>query len=157
MRNRGCNGASTLSSPAALSRLSRSEDAIEVAEQHDGKEPVRTDNRSARGAFRDGHHGQVSTLARAGPGPVTLALEASELSPRELAVRFTDKEKYFVSEASVYRLLKAHDLVASPVFTVVKAGEALGAREQTSLLRACSADCCLRPLPRWSSPVASDF
>jgi hypothetical protein len=28
------------------------------------------DNRSARGAFRGGHHGQVSTLARAGLGPV---------------------------------------------------------------------------------------
>jgi transposase-like protein len=27
------------------------------------------------------------------------ALEAPELSPRELAVRFTDEEKYFVSEA----------------------------------------------------------
>jgi hypothetical protein len=26
-------------------------------------------------------------------------------------VRFTDEEKYFVSEASVYRLLKAHDLI----------------------------------------------
>jgi len=30
-----------------------------------------------------------------------------ELPPRELAVRFTDTESYFVSEASVYRLLKA--------------------------------------------------
>ena len=29
------------------------------------------------------------------------------MSPRELAVRFTDTEKHFVSEASVYRLLKA--------------------------------------------------
>ena len=38
---------------------------------------------------------------------VTLALDESELSPRELAVRFTDVERYFVSEASVYRLLKA--------------------------------------------------
>jgi putative transposase len=28
-------------------------------------------------------------------------------------VRFTDTEGYFVSEASVYRLLKAHDLIAS--------------------------------------------
>ena len=44
------------------------------------------------------------------------ALEAPELSPRELAVRFTDQEKYFVSEASVYRLLKAHDLITSPAF-----------------------------------------
>jgi transposase-like protein len=34
---------------------------------------------------------------------LTLALEAPELSPRELAVRFSDQEKYFVSEASVYR------------------------------------------------------
>jgi putative transposase len=44
-----------------------------------------------------------------------------ELSPRELAVRFTDTEKYFVSEACVYRLLKSHDLIANPVFIVIKA------------------------------------
>jgi len=31
------------------------------------------------------------------------------LSPRELAVRFTDEKKYFVSEASVYRLLLVMD------------------------------------------------
>jgi putative transposase len=37
---------------------------------------------------------------------VRLALDEPALSPRELAVRFTDTEKYFVSEASVYRLLK---------------------------------------------------
>ena len=37
---------------------------------------------------------------------VDLALEEPELSPRELAVRFTDTKCYFVSEASVYRLLK---------------------------------------------------
>jgi putative transposase len=30
-----------------------------------------------------------------------------------LAVRFTDPEGYFVSEASIYWLLKAHDLLAS--------------------------------------------
>jgi putative transposase len=29
-------------------------------------------------------------------------------------VRFTDEKKYFVSEASVYRRLKAHDLITSP-------------------------------------------
>ena len=38
---------------------------------------------------------------------VRLALDEPELSPRELAVRFTDTQRYFVSEASVYRLLKA--------------------------------------------------
>jgi len=52
---------------------------------------------------------------------VTLALDETELSPRELAVRFTDAERYFVSEASVYRLLKAHDLITSPAFIVMKA------------------------------------
>ena len=45
---------------------------------------------------------------------IELALEQSELSPRELAVRFTDERCYFVSEATVYRLLKAHDLITSP-------------------------------------------
>jgi hypothetical protein len=45
------------------------------------------------------------------------------LSPRELAVPFTDTESYFVSEASVYRLLKAHDLITSPAFIVIKAGD----------------------------------
>ena len=54
---------------------------------------------------------------------VDLALAEPELSPRELAVRFTDQERYFVSEASVYRLLAAHDLVASPAFVVVKAAD----------------------------------
>ena len=38
---------------------------------------------------------------------IRLALDAPALSPRELAVRFTDTERYFVSEASVYRLLAA--------------------------------------------------
>jgi transposase InsO family protein len=52
-----------------------------------------------------------------------LALAEPELSPRELAVRFTDRERYFVSEASVYRLLAAHDLVTSPAFVVVKAAD----------------------------------
>ena len=52
-----------------------------------------------------------------------MALETSELSPRELAVRFTDETAYFVSESSVYRLLKAHNLIASPDFIVIKAAE----------------------------------
>ncbi len=52
---------------------------------------------------------------------IELALEQSDLSPRELAVRFTDEKQYFVSEASVYRLLKAHDLITSPAFVVIRA------------------------------------
>ena len=54
---------------------------------------------------------------------IELALEEPELSPREIAIRFTDRESYFVSEASVYRLLKAHDLITSPAFIVVKAAD----------------------------------
>ena len=53
-----------------------------------------------------------------------LALDAPELSPRELATRFIDTAGYFVSEASVYRLLKAHDLITSPAFVVIKAADA---------------------------------
>jgi putative transposase len=52
---------------------------------------------------------------------VQLALDEPELSPRELATRFTDSKSYFVSEASVYRLLKEHDLIASPAYIVMKA------------------------------------
>src|SRR5215213_5577253 len=61
---------------------------------------------------------------------VQLALAEPELSPRELAVRFTDEQKSFVSEASVYRLLKAHDLITSPAFIVVKVADAF--RDKTT-------------------------
>src|SRR5215204_4182009 len=54
---------------------------------------------------------------------IDLALDLPELSPRELAVRFADQRKYFVSEASVYRLLKAHDLITSPAYVVIKAAD----------------------------------
>lgn len=54
---------------------------------------------------------------------IDLALEEPTLSPRELSVRFTDTHRYFVSEARVYRLLKAHDLITSPAFVVIKAAD----------------------------------
>jgi hypothetical protein len=61
---------------------------------------------------------------------IDLALELPELQPRELAVRFTDERKYFVSEASVYRLLKSHDLITSPAYVVIEA--AIPLRRQSS-------------------------
>ena len=61
---------------------------------------------------------------------IGLALDRPELSPRELAVSFIDAESYFVSEASVYRLLKAHDLITSPAFIVIKAADAF--RDKTT-------------------------
>ena len=38
-------------------------------------------------------------------------------------MRFTDAERYFVSEASVYRLLKAHDLITRPAFITMNAAD----------------------------------
>jgi transposase InsO family protein len=54
---------------------------------------------------------------------IELALDCPELSPRELAVRFTDERRYYVSEASVYRLLKSKNLITSPAYIVIKAAE----------------------------------
>jgi len=54
---------------------------------------------------------------------IQLALDEPALSPRELATRFTDTRSYFISEASVYRLLKAQGLVTSPAFIVIKAAD----------------------------------
>jgi transposase InsO family protein len=50
-----------------------------------------------------------------------LAIEEPTLSPRELAWHITDREGWFVSESSVYRILKAYDLVASPHYIVISA------------------------------------
>lgn len=54
---------------------------------------------------------------------IDFALEEPELTPRELAVKFTDTRSYFVSESSVYRILKALDLITSPAFAVIKAAD----------------------------------
>lgn len=52
--------------------------------------------------------------------PSDFDLQETELSPRELAVTFTDQGRYFVSESTVYRVLKAQDLITSPAFIVIK-------------------------------------
>ena len=54
---------------------------------------------------------------------VDLALAEPALSPRELAVKYTDTDRYYVSESTVYRLLKAKDLIASPAFIVLQAAD----------------------------------
>lgn len=54
---------------------------------------------------------------------VQVALEHPALSPRELACHVTDTQAYFISESSVYRILKAFDLVTSPVFILLKASD----------------------------------
>ncbi len=52
---------------------------------------------------------------------VDLALKHPEESSRQLAWKFTDEQEYFISESSVYRILKNFDLVQSPAFMMVGA------------------------------------
>ena len=54
---------------------------------------------------------------------IDLALEQPELSPRELAVTFIDTRGYFISEASVYRLMKAQDFFTTPACRVMTAAD----------------------------------
>jgi len=54
---------------------------------------------------------------------VETALDKPELSPREIAVTYTDDNAYFVSESSVYRLLKAQDLITSPAYILMQASD----------------------------------
>ena len=51
------------------------------------------------------------------------ALEQAELTPRELAWYITDTRDYFILESSIYRILKAHDLITSPQFMVMSAAD----------------------------------
>lgn len=52
---------------------------------------------------------------------VEIALAKPELTPRELAWHITDTHGWFISESSVYRILKDFDLVASPSYRVLSA------------------------------------
>jgi len=54
---------------------------------------------------------------------VQLALEYPEKSPRELAWFITDTEGYFISESTVYRILKVFDLITSPAYIVLSAAD----------------------------------
>ncbi len=54
---------------------------------------------------------------------VDMALTETELSPRELALRFTEQQGYFISESTAYRILKKHNLLTSPAWIVMKAAD----------------------------------
>jgi putative transposase len=54
---------------------------------------------------------------------VAVALDRPDQSPRQLAWHLTDTEGYFISESSVYRILKRFDLITSPAFDLVRAGD----------------------------------
>lgn len=50
-----------------------------------------------------------------------VALENPVLSPRELAVKLTDEQRIFISESSVYRILKAKGLITTPQHILLNA------------------------------------
>lgn len=52
---------------------------------------------------------------------VEVALEHPVFSPRELAVKITDEQRMFISESSVYRILKAQGLVITPAHILLSA------------------------------------
>jgi transposase-like protein len=54
---------------------------------------------------------------------VGIALEYPQKSPRELAWYITDTQGYFISESSVYRILKSYDLLTSPAYIVLSAAD----------------------------------
>ena len=54
---------------------------------------------------------------------VELALECPELSSRELAHKLTDEQQIFISESSVYRILKARGLITTPEHVFLSAGD----------------------------------
>ena len=54
---------------------------------------------------------------------VEIALSKPELSPRELAWKITDNYNYYISESSVYRILKENGLITTPSFRVMSASD----------------------------------
>jgi len=54
---------------------------------------------------------------------VDIALEETDKSPRELAWHITDTQGYYISESSVYRILKGYDLITSPAYIVLSASD----------------------------------
>lgn len=51
---------------------------------------------------------------------IEFALEYEALTTRELAVKYTDDKRYFISESLAYRILKAADLIMAPDYVAIK-------------------------------------
>ena len=54
---------------------------------------------------------------------IKLSLKKPDKSSREIACLFTDTYRRFVSESSVYRILKAEGLIQPPAFEIIKAAD----------------------------------
>jgi transposase InsO family protein len=54
---------------------------------------------------------------------VALALDRPDLSCRELACHITDSEGWFISESSVYGILKSRGLITTPAYKLIEAAD----------------------------------
>jgi len=63
---------------------------------------------------------------------VQVALDRPELSPRELAYLIIEKHRYFISESTVYRILKSRALITSPAYMVIRASDSF--KKKTSVV-----------------------
>ena len=82
-------------------------------EGYDGLAPRRRAINSHWNKIPDTHRQKV----------VEIALDIPELSPRELAYHITDNRGFFISESSVYRILKQRGLITSPAHLLMRADD----------------------------------
>jgi transposase InsO family protein len=61
---------------------------------------------------------------------IELALDHPQLSSRELACKLTDEQQIFISESSVYRILKARGLITTPAHIFLSAGDEFSKKTQ---------------------------
>lgn len=54
---------------------------------------------------------------------VDMALDYPEESPRGIACKMVDQKRYYISESSVYRILKSQRLITTPVFDLIAASK----------------------------------
>ena len=87
-----------------------------------GQEPL-TDRRVLRGPFPQAERHWNRIPLRVRHRVVEAALADPVTSPRELAWQCTDRERHFLSVSSVYRILKAEDLITSPAYVVLSAAK----------------------------------
>jgi transposase InsO family protein len=80
---------------------------------YDGLAPKRRAVNCQWNKIPDSHRQQV----------VEIALDIPELSPRELAHHITDNKGFFISESSVYRILKQRGLITSPAHLLMRAAD----------------------------------
>ena len=113
---------------------------------------------------------RIALHGRIGSGTVSQRLSAARLSTWRWFNRNSargnwrcasrTRQRYFVSEASVYRLLKAHDLITSPAYIVIKAVEAFKDKT-TAPNRAWQTDFTYLKITGWDwyylSTVLDDF